>query len=823
MSIFGKFTQKAQQALMYARDEAINLGHNYIGTEHLLLGILMQGDTIAAEVLDNMGIDEENIRYNILNVVGEGTGAAVQLMGYTPRMKKVLEESIVIANELNQGFVGSEHLLLGLLKEGGGVAANILLSEGIDFEKIKKEITDVMSNSASNKQFNQSATSGGNTKNIEKYGTDLTKLAEEGRLDPVIGREKEIERVIQILSRRTKNNPCLIGEPGVGKTAVAEGLAQRMVEGNVPETIKNKRLITLDLPSMIAGAKYRGEFEERLKSVIEEIKASKNIILFIDEIHTIIGAGAAEGAVDAANILKPALARGEMQTIGATTIDEYRKHIEKDAAFERRFQTVEVGEPSVDEAIQILFGLRDRYEAHHKIKISDDAIRAAVNLSHRYINDRYLPDKAIDLMDEAASKIKMNLFTAPPQINTLEKDLEKLNKEKEEAVAMQDYEKAAKVRDEIKNIKEKLADIKKKWSDTNTASGSSSVEVKDIEKVVSDWTNIPIEKIAKEETERLLHMEDILHKRVVGQEEAISALSRAIRRSRVGLKDPKRPIGSFIFLGPTGVGKTELCKALAEVMFGDENSVIRIDMSEYMEKHAVSRLIGSPPGYVGYDEGGQLTEKVRRKPYSVILLDEVEKAHPDVLNILLQIMEDGRLTDGKGKTVDFRNTIIVMTSNIGASMIKKSAILGFGGTKDENSGEYEKMKETVLEELRKGIRPEFLNRLDEIIVFHKLRETDIKQIIDIMLGQLVKRMKELELDIEFTDAVKNLIAMKGTNLEYGARPLRRTIQSMIEDRISEAILQGEIDKAHKITVDAENEKVVFKQNDRAQKTTVNVE
>ncbi|NMC55895.1 MAG: ATP-dependent Clp protease ATP-binding subunit [Eubacteriaceae bacterium] len=825
MSIFGKFTQKAQQALMYARDEAINLGHNYIGTEHLLLGILMQGDTIAAEVLDNMGIDEENIRYNMLNVVGEGTGAAVQLMDYTPRMKKVLEESIVIANELNQGFVGSEHLLLGLLKEGGGVAANILLSEGIDFEKIKKEITDVMSNSASNKQFNQSAASDGNTKNIEKYGTDLTKLAEEGRLDPVIGREKEIERVIQILSRRTKNNPCLIGEPGVGKTAVAEGLAQRMVEGNVPETIKNKRLITLDLPSMIAGAKYRGEFEERLKSVIEEIKASKNIILFIDEIHTIIGAGAAEGAVDAANILKPALARGEMQTIGATTIDEYRKHIEKDAAFERRFQTVEVGEPSVDEAIQILFGLRDRYEAHHKIKISDDAIRAAVNLSHRYINDRYLPDKAIDLMDEAASKIKMNLFTAPPQINTLEKDLEKLNKEKEEAVAMQDYEKAAKVRDEIKNIKEKLADIKKKWSDTNTASFSSSVEVKDIEKVVSDWTNIPIEKIAKEETERLLHMEDILHKRVVGQEEAISALSRAIRRSRVGLKDPKRPIGSFIFLGTTGVGKTELCKALAEVMFGDENSVIRIDMSEYMEKHAVSRLIGSPPGYVGYDEGGQLTEKVRRKPYSVILLDEVEKAHPDVLNILLQIMEDGRLTDGKGKTVDFRNTIIVMTSNIGASMIKKSAILGFGGTKDENSGEYEKMKETVLEELRKGIRPEFLNRLDEIIVFHKLREEDIKQIIDIMLGQLTKRMKELELDIEFTDGVKNLIAMKGTNLEYGARPLRRTIQSMIEDRISEAILQGEIDKAHKITVDAQDDKVVFKQNDvdRAEKIAVDVE
>jgi len=809
MSIFGKFTQKAQQALMFARDEALNLGHNYIGTEHLLLGILMQSDTVASEVLEGMGIDEENIRYNILNAVGEGKGGA-PLLGYTPRMKKVLEESIIIANELNQGFVGSEHLLLGLLKEGGGVAANIMLSQGIDFEKVKKEIVSALSGN-SNKQYGQAHAADTKSKNIEKYGTDLTKLAAEGRLDPVIGREKEIDRVIQILSRRTKNNPCLIGEPGVGKTAVAEGLAQRMVEGSVPETIKNKRLITLDLPSMIAGAKYRGEFEERLKSVIEEIKASGNIILFIDEIHTIIGAGAAEGAVDAANILKPALARGEMQTIGATTIDEYRKHIEKDAAFERRFQTVEVGEPSTEEAIQILFGLRDKYEAHHKIKISDDAIRAAVNLSHRYINDRYLPDKAIDLMDEAASKIKMNLLTAPPQINKLEKELEKLNKEKEEAVAVQDYEKAAKVRDEIKQIKDNLAEIKKKWADTNQASVGASVEIKDIEKVVSDWTNIPVEKIAKEETERLLNMEKILHKRVIGQEEAISALSRAIRRSRVGLKDPKRPIGSFIFLGPTGVGKTELCKALAEVMFGDENAIIRIDMSEYMEKHAVSRLIGSPPGYVGYDEGGQLTEKVRRKPYSVILLDEIEKAHPDVLNILLQIMEDGRLTDGKGKTVDFRNTIVVMTSNIGASMIKKSSVLGFGTSKDESESEYEKMKETVLEELKKSIKPEFLNRLDEIIVFHKLRDADIKQIIDIMLTQLEKRMKQLELNVEFAESVKNLIALKGTNLEYGARPLRRTIQTMIEDRLSEAILQGEIDRKNRIIVNAQDDKVVFAQ------------
>ncbi len=810
MSIFGKFTQKAQQALIFARDEALSLGHNYIGTEHLLLGILMQNDTVAYEVLESMGIDEENIRFNIINIVGEGK-AGQDLLGYTPRMKKVLEESIVVANELNQGFVGSEHLLLGLLKEGNGVAANILSSAGIDFEKVRKEITSILSD-APNKQHTQASMTDTKNQNLEKYGTDLTKLAEEGRLDPVIGREKEINRVIQILSRRTKNNPCLIGEPGVGKTAVVEGLAQKMIEGNIPETLKNKRLITLDLPSMIAGAKYRGEFEERLKNVIHEIKESGNIVLFIDEIHTIIGAGAAEGAVDAANILKPALARGEMQTIGATTIDEYRKYIEKDAAFERRFQTVEVGEPSVEEAILILFGLRDKYEAHHKIKITDDAVRAAVNLSHRYINDRYLPDKAIDVMDEAASKVKMSLLTAPPQISKLEKEMEKLNKEKEEAVAIQDYEKAAKVRDEIKEIKDKLSDIKKKWSDTNTASIYSSVEIKDIEKVISEWTNIPIEKIAKEETERLLNMEAILHKRVVGQNEAINALSRAIRRSRVGLKDPKRPIGSFIFLGPTGVGKTELCKALAEVMFGDENSVIRIDMSEYMEKHAVSRLIGSPPGYVGYDEGGQLTERIRRKPYSVVLLDEIEKAHPDVLNILLQIMEDGRLTDGKGKTVDFRNTIIVMTSNIGAHTIKKSSILGFTSSKDENADEYEKMKESVLDELRRGLKPEFLNRLDEIIVFHKLNNNDIKQIIDIMLNQLTARMHDMDLNIEFTENVKTLIASKGTNLEYGARPLRRTIQSLIEDRLSEAILQSEINKENKILVDAQDDQVIFKQD-----------
>ncbi len=809
MSLYGKFTQKAQQALLNAKEEAVKFRHNYIGTEHLLIGLVMQNDNVVSEILAQMNIDEEYIRVAILSMVGNGEEQG-PILGYTPRMKRVLEESIIIANELNQSYVGSEHLLLGLLKEGNGVAANILLNAGVNFASVKEKVVAKLS-SGYKKQPSQRSSAETTDEMIEKYTIDMTELAKQDKLDPVVGRSKEIDRVIQILSRRTKNNPCLIGEPGVGKTAIAEGLAQKMSEGEVPETLRDKKLIALDLSLMIAGAKYRGEFEERLKSLIDEVKENGNAILFIDEIHTLIGAGAAEGAVDAANILKPALARGEIKVIGATTIDEYRKHVEKDAAFERRFQPVDVEEPTAEEAIEILKGLRDKYEAHHRLKITDEAIEAAVKLSVRYITGRYLPDKAVDLIDEAASKIRMGLLTPPSQINTYEKDVERLQKEKEEAIALQNYEKAASVRDELKNLRTEVANLKKRWSEGNTASTSVSVSAADIEKVVADWTKVPVEKIAKEENERLVNMEKILHQRVVGQDEAVSVLSRAIRRSRVGLKDPKRPIGSFIFLGPTGVGKTELSKALAEVMFGDESLIVRIDMSEYMEKHAVSRLIGSPPGYVGYDEGGQLTEQVRRKPYSVILMDEIEKAHPDVLNVLLQIMEDGRLTDGKGKTVDFRNTIIIMTSNIGAHMIKKSSVLGFGSAEDESESEYNKMKETVMEQLRKEMRPEFLNRLDDIIVFHKLGEKDIDNIIEILLNQLSSRLKEVEIDVVFSDEVKKLIAAKGTNLEYGARPLRRTIQNYIEDKLSEAILENKVNKKEKITVDVKEDEVIFVQ------------
>ncbi|NLL49944.1 MAG: ATP-dependent Clp protease ATP-binding subunit [Eubacteriaceae bacterium] len=809
MSLYGKFTQKAQQALLNAKEEAVKFRHNYIGTEHLLIGLVMQNDNVVSEILAQMNVDEEYIRVAILSMVGNGEEQG-PILGYTPRMKRVLEESIMIANELNQSYVGSEHLLLGLLKEGNGVAANILLNAGVNFASVKEKVVAKLS-SGYKKQPSQRSSSETTDEMIEKYTIDMAELAKQDKLDPVVGRSKEIDRVIQILSRRTKNNPCLIGEPGVGKTAIAEGLAQKMSEGEVPETLRDKKLIALDLSLMIAGAKYRGEFEERLKSLIDEVKENGNAILFIDEIHTLIGAGAAEGAVDAANILKPALARGEIKVIGATTIDEYRKHVEKDAAFERRFQPVDVEEPTAEEAIETLKGLRDKYEAHHRLKITDEAIEAAVKLSVRYITGRYLPDKAVDLIDEAASKIRMGLLTPPSQINTYEKDVERLQKEKEEAIALQNYEKAASVRDELKNLRTEVANLKKRWSEGNTASTSVSVGAADIEKVVADWTKVPVEKIAKEENERLVNMEKILHQRVVGQDEAVSVLSRAIRRSRVGLKDPKRPIGSFVFLGPTGVGKTELSKALAEVMFGDESLIVRIDMSEYMEKHAVSRLIGSPPGYVGYDEGGQLTEQVRRKPYSVILMDEIEKAHPDVLNVLLQIMEDGRLTDGKGKTVDFRNTIIIMTSNIGAHMIKKSSVLGFGSAENESESEYNKMKETVMEQLRKEMRPEFLNRLDDIIVFHKLGEKDIDNIIEILLNQLSSRLKEVEIDVVFSDEVKKLIAAKGTNLEYGARPLRRTIQNYIEDKLSEAILENKVNKKEKITVDVKEDEVIFVQ------------
>ncbi len=808
MPIFGRFTEKAQRVLVLSQEEAKKLNHNYIGSEHLLLGLIQEGEGVAAIALKNLGIKYESVCIEIENLVGKGEREVNEIIGYTPRTKKILELSLMEARALNQSYIGTEHILLGLIREGEGVGAKILLDMNLSFEKIREEIIKLMNNTV-NQSNKGNVAKNSNTKTLDKYGRDLTVMASQGQLDPVIGREKEIERVIQILSRRTKNNPVLIGEPGVGKTAVAEGLAQKIAEGNIPENLKNKRVISLDMSSMVAGAKYRGEFEDRLKSAMEEIRNADNIILFIDELHTIIGAGAAEGAIDASNIMKPALSRGELQAIGATTLDEYKKHIEKDAALERRFQPVNVGEPSKEEAVEILRGLRDRYEAHHKVTITEEAINAAVDLSSRYINDRYLPDKAIDLIDEAASKVRLSQLTAPPDIKEIELKIEKLEQEKEEAVASQDFEKAAEIRDKENKAKEELKTIKESWKQKNNISKEAVVGVEEIADIVASWTGVPVRELSKDESARLLDLEGILHKRVIGQDEAVKAVSKAIRRARVGLKDPKRPIGSFIFLGPTGVGKTELSKALAESMFGDDDAMIRIDMSEYMEKHTVSRLIGSPPGYVGYDEGGQLTEKVRRKPYSVILLDEIEKAHPDVFNILLQILEDGRLTDGKGRTVDFKNTVVIMTSNVGAHTIRKQKTLGFATSESESESQYEKMRTNIMEELRKTFRPEFLNRIDEVIVFHQLENKHIHSIIDLMLKQLSKRLVELEIELEFDQSAKEFIATKGTNLEYGARPLRRTIQKEIEDRLSEEMLRGNVLQGSKIKATIENDELKF--------------
>jgi ATP-dependent Clp protease ATP-binding subunit ClpC len=808
MAIFGRFTERAQKVLMLSQEEAKKLNHNYIGSEHLLLGLIKEGEGIAALALKNLGVAFDKAEKQVETLLGRGEDPVNEIIGYTPRTKKILELSLMEARALNQSYIGTEHILLGLTREGEGVGAKILNDLGIDSQKIREEIVKLMNTSPTQNTKAQQAKNS-NTKNLDKFGRDLTQMADEGQLDPVIGREKEIERVIQILSRRTKNNPCLIGEPGVGKTAIAEGLAQKITSGNVPENLRDKRVVSLDLSSMVAGAKYRGEFEDRLKSTMEEINQEGNIILFIDEMHTIIGAGAAEGAIDASNILKPALARGQLQAIGATTLDEYRKYVEKDSALERRFQPVDVGEPSKEEAYEILKGLRDRYEAHHKVTITDEALKAAVELSDRYINDRYLPDKAIDLIDEAASKIRLNMLTAPPEIKDLESKIEKYEQEKEEAVASQDYEKAAEIRDHENKAKEKLVEIKKTWRQKSNTGAGGEVGAEEIAQIVSSWSGVPVKKLAQEESEKLLNMEDELHRRVIGQDEAVKAVSRAIRRARVGLKDPKRPIGSFIFLGPTGVGKTELSKALAEIMFGDEDSMIRVDMSEYMEKHAVSRLIGSPPGYVGYDEGGQLTEKIRRKPYSVILLDEIEKAHPDVFNILLQILEDGRLTDGKGRTVDFKNTVVIMTSNVGAHTIKKGKTLGFSAGDNQQQDEYDKMKDNVMEELRRSFRPEFLNRIDEVIVFHQLDDKHLKDIIDILLVQLVKRLKDLEINIEFSEEAKDYLAKRGTNLEYGARPLRRTIQKEVEDKLSEELLKGNVSKGGTIKVKVSDDELVF--------------
>lgn len=807
--MYGRFTEKAEKAINYAQESAMQLGHNYVGTEHLLLGLAKEGTGIAARVLQGQGVTEDKVLNEIEQLVGRGKEVGQQPLGFTPRTKRVLELSFREARRMGHNYIGTEHLLLGIMREGESVAVRILIDLGVDPQKLLSELVRILNEEAPSAAGDpKNKTTYANTPTLNQFGRDLTEMAREDKFDPIVGRDKEIERVIQILSRRTKNNPCLIGEPGVGKTAIAEGLAQKIVEGNVPETLKDKRVVTLDLSSMVAGAKYRGEFEERLKKALEEIRKAGNIILFIDEMHTIIGAGAAEGAIDASNILKPSLARGEIQVIGATTLNEYKKHVEKDAALERRFQPIMVGEPSEEEAIRILKGIRDKYEAHHGVKITDEALEAAVTLSARYITDRFLPDKAIDLIDEAASKVRLKAFTAPPDLKKLEEQVENLRKEKEDAIRNQEFEKAAKIRDQEQKVKEELEKAKNEWHQKNQTK-TDTVTEDEIAEVVSNWTGIPVRKLVEEESERLMKMEETLHQRVVGQDEAVKAVAKAIRRGRVGLKDPKRPIGSFIFLGPTGVGKTELSKALAEALFGDEKAMIRIDMSEYMEKFAVSRLVGSPPGYVGYEEGGQLTEKVRRRPYSVLLFDEIEKAHPDVFNILLQILDDGRLTDAQGRTVDFRNTVIIMTSNIGGRLITEPKRLGFAAGDDDKARNYEEIKKNVMNELKKTFRPEFLNRVDEVIVFHPLDEDHIKQIVGIMIGELAKRLNKNNITIEVTDEVKEFIAKKGFDKVYGARPLRRSIQSMIEDRLAEEMLEGKVKEGDEIVIGVKDDNLVF--------------
>ncbi len=804
----GRFTEKAERAFAFAQESAMALGHNYVGTEHILLGLVREGTGIAARVLQNQGITPEKVTKEIEALIGKGEEINRQPVGLTPRSKRVVELSFAEARKLGHNYIGTEHLLLGIMKEGDSIAARILMNLGVDPQRLYSEIIRMLNNetvSAGGEARNSPRYA--NTPTLNQFGRDLTEMAREGKIDPVIGRDREIERVIQILSRRTKNNPCLIGEPGVGKTAIVEGLAQKIVEGNIPEILKNKRVVTMDLSSMVAGAKYRGEFEERLKKAMDEVKKAGNVILFIDEMHTIVGAGAAEGAIDASNILKPSLARGELQVIGATTLDEYRKNVEKDAALERRFQPIIVGEPSREETLEILKGLRDKYEAHHRVKITDEALEAAVKLSDRYITDRFLPDKAIDLIDEAASRVRLKAFTAPPDLKKLEERMEKLAKEKEDAIRCQEFEKAAKIRDEEHRIRSELEKFKNEWQQKNSTV-TNTVTDEEIGEIVSSWTGIPVRRLVEEESEKLMKLEDVLHKRVIGQDEAVRAVARAIRRGRVGLKDPKRPIGSFIFLGPTGVGKTELSKALAEAMFGNENEMIRVDMSEYMEKHSVSRLVGSPPGYVGYEEGGQLTEKVRRKPYSVVLFDEIEKAHPDVFNILLQILDDGVLTDAQGRRVNFRNTVIIMTSNVGARTITEPKRLGFAAGDADKAKSYEEMKNNVMSELKRTFRPEFLNRIDEIIVFHPLDEEHIKKIVGLLTDMLANRLKQNNIDFELTEAAKAFLAQKGFDPVYGARPLKRAIQSMVEDRLAEEMLEGRIKAGDRVKVDLKDGELV---------------
>lgn len=816
--MFNRFTDRARKVLILAQQEAARYGHGYIGTEHLLLGLLREGEGVAAKALASLGLEVNSVRAQVEAILGTGQEQASDI-GYTPRAKKVIELAMEEALRLGHNYVGTEHILLGLIREGEGIAAQVLTGMGVDINLMRQRVIEMLGGFALSGQTPQpkvqgaAPTAGSNTPLLDEFGRDLNKMSQEGKIDPVIGRDAEIERVIQITLRRTKNNPVLIGEPGVGKTAIAEGLARRIVEGQVPEILRNKRVVSLNMASMVAGTKYRGEFEERLKKVIDEIREAGNIVLFIDELHTLIGAGAAEGAIDAANILKPALARGELQVIGATTLNEYKKYIEKDAALERRFQPITVGEPSVEDAIAILKGIRDKYEAFHRAQITDEAIAAAVNLSHRYISDRFLPDKAIDLMDEAASRVRLQAFSIPPDVKEIEKRLEQVRTEKEGAIAAQEFERAASLRDMEQQIREELDGKQKKAK--HRGNERIVVTAEDIAHVVSTWTRIPVKKLAEEESERLLKLEEILHNRVVGQHEAVQAVARAVRRARAGLKDPKRPIGSFLFLGPTGVGKTELSRALAEALFGDETAMIRLDMSEYMEKHTVSRLVGAPPGYVGYEEGGQLTDAVRRKPYSVILLDEIEKAHYDVFNMLLQVLEDGRLTDSQGRTVDFKNTVIIMTSNVGSQHLKKDAAsLGFLSDERAKANEGEVAKSRVLDEVKRVFRPEFLNRIDEIIVFSSLTDEDLKQIVGIMLQEVTKRLVHANLKLELSEAAKQELLKEGRDHAFGARPLRRAIQKMIEDEVSEMIIRQSITGGDTVLVEAdENGKLKFAKKD----------
>ncbi len=817
--MFERFTEKAIKVIMLAQEEARRLGHNFVGTEQVLLGLISENTGVAAKTLKSMGVTLKDARAAVEEIIGRGAGFVAVEIPFTPRAKRVLELSWDEARQLGHNYIGTEHLLLGLIREGDGVAARVLENLGVDLNKVRTNVVKMLGEvknggtataGSSSSSSSSAATPGGKTKTpmLDEFGTDLTLAASEQRLDPVVGREKEIERVIQILARRTKNNPVLLGEPGVGKTAIAEGLAIRIVNSEVPDLLDGKKVIQLDMGLLVAGTKYRGEFEERLKKIMDEIRLAGNVILVIDEMHTLIGAGAAEGAIDAANILKPALSRGEIQVIGATTNDEYRKYVEKDPALERRFQPIAIEEPSVDDTIEIIKGLRHKYEEHHKLNISDEAIVAATELSYKYITDRFLPDKAIDIIDEACSKVRIQTSTLPPEGKELEKQLKEVIKNKEEAIRNQEFETASNLRDDEADLKEKIREVSQKWRDENEAN-KPTVTAEQVAEVVSTMTGIPTTKITEGESERLLKLEETLHNRVIGQDQAVVAISKAIRRARVGLKAPNRPIGSFIFAGPTGVGKTELAKALAEAVFGSEDNMIRVDMSEFMEKHSTAKLIGSPPGYVGYDDGGHLTETIRKKPYSVILFDEIEKAHPDVFNIMLQILDDGRLTDAKGRHVNFKNTIIIMTSNVGASMISTGSKLGFSVSSDESKDKYERLKETVTEEMKKSFKPEFLNRIDETIVFSHLSKPEIRQIVDLLFKDLFKRLEAQELKIEVSEEVKDYLAEDGYSEAYGARPLKRLIQKKVEDGLAEEILGGKFKAGKKILLTLEDKKIKF--------------